>query len=139
MNFLLDTCVVSEATKISPAASVGAWLREYAVDYLYLSALTIGEIQKGITRLDEGKKRQNLQHWLDTDLRPRFVEHILPVDEEVAVAWGLLDADMQKAGTPIPILDGLIGATAIVHNLAIATRNELHFHRIGVRVFNPWN
>jgi len=91
---------------------------------VYVSVLTLGEIQKGIARL-AGPKRQNaVQHWLDGGLRPRFAGRILPVDEAVALTWGLIQAEVDRRRQTVPTIDGLLGATAIAANLVAVTRNE---------------
>lgn len=139
MNYLIDTCVVSELVKARPKASVVQWIEGCDEDALFLSVLTLGEIRKGIEKLDDQTRRRALQRWLDGDLRNRFAGRILPVSEEVASTWGTLQAAAERKGTPIPSIDGLIGATAIANNLTVATRNAGDLLRTGAMVFNPWD
>jgi predicted nucleic acid-binding protein len=106
---------------------------------LFLSVLTIGEIQKGIAKLPGGSRRTSLQTWLDSELRERFSDRILAISEEVALTWGIIQGEAERQGRSIPTIDGLIGATAICNNLTVATRNEKDIQATGVRIFNPWN
>ena len=139
MTYLLDTCVISELLKLKPNQRVMKWFENRSDDTLYLSALTLGEIQKGIAKLTDTKRRGAIQHWLDTDVRARFSDRILPVDEKVALTWGQIEGDAQRRGFPVPTVDALLGATAIVHNLVIVTRDTSDIERTGARVLNPWN
>lgn len=138
MNYLADTCVVSELIKVRPNASVVKWIEGCDEDTLFLSVLTIGEIQKGIAKLSDASRRNTLQHWLDGDLRDRFAGRILHVSEEVACTWGIIQAAAEREGVPIPSIDGLICATAITHNLTLVTHNIKDMVRTGVRVLDPW-
>lgn len=139
MNHLLDTCVLSELRK--PAANPGLvdWARRADEPGLYLSVLSIGEIQRGIARLDDGRRKQALQHWLEHELLARFSGRILPVELEAALEWGLVGAARERAGRPAPVTDSLIAATAIVHNLVLVTRNQKDFSGYPVKVLNPWS
>ena len=139
MNYLLDTCVISEAAKPKPEKSVTRWIDGCDEESLFLSVLTIGEIQKGIARISDKTRRIKFQQWLDTELRQRFVYRILSIDESVALTWGLVQGKAEAIGRPLPTIDGLLAATALVHNLVLVTRNEPDFLATGVNVFNPWN
>ena len=139
MKHLLDTCVLSELRK--PAADPGLvdWARRADEPGLYLSVLSIGEIQRGIARLDDGRRKQDLQHWLEHELLARFSGRILPVELEAALEWGLVGAARERCGRPAPVMDSLIAATAIVHNLVLVTRNQKDFSGYAVKVLNPWS
>ncbi|MBN2189544.1 MAG: type II toxin-antitoxin system VapC family toxin [Chitinispirillaceae bacterium] len=138
MNYLIDTCVVSELIKDKPDRRVAKWIDGCDEESLYLSVLTIGEIRKGIAKLNAGARKSLLQKWLDSDLRQRFLGRVLPVSEAVAVAWGDIQGRAEAAGAPLPTIDGLLGATAIVHRCAIATRDESGIAPTGAPVVNPW-
>lgn len=138
MRFLLDTCVLSEMIKPRPNRHVTAWLSECDENALFLSVLTLGEIQKGIAKLPGGVRKNAIQHWLDNDLRERFADRILAISAEVALTWGTVAGDAEKQGKPLPSIDGLLAATALAHNLTLVTRNENDMRRTGVRLFNPW-
>jgi len=105
---------------------------------IYLSVITLGEITKGILRLPDPAKAQRLQAWLDNDLRSRFHGRLLGVDADVAMEWGAVCAEAERAGTPRPVIDALLAATARVHGLTLVTRNTADFLNIRVDVFNPW-
>ena len=100
--------------------------------------LTLGELQRGISRLPASRKRSRLQTWLDADLRQRFEGRILPIDVAVALRWGEVQARVEAKGTPLPVMDSLIACTALVHGFTVVTRNGEHFERTGVAVVDPW-
>ncbi len=138
MSYLLDTCVVSELVKPAPDAQVVAWLRHQPEEQLYLSVLTLGELQKGIARLRDGRRRRSLQAWLDGDLEQRFAGRVLALTRDVARAWGRVQAQAEQQGRRLPLFDSLIAATALTHDAAVVTRNEDDVRPSGVRVVNPW-
>ncbi len=138
MKYLLDTCAISEMVKAKPSETVVEWIEGCEEDAIFLSVLTLGEIQKGIPKLTDERRRAKIQRWLDTDLRDRFEDRILAVSEEVALTWGNLEGEAEVKGRPIPAIDGLIGATAIAHNLTVVTRNADDISATGARVLNLW-
>jgi toxin FitB len=133
--FILDTMVVSERTKPRPNASVRAWLNTLEPASQFVSAISIGEISFGIRRMGSGRDKRRLEAWLSGELIPLFAGRILSVDVQVAERWGIL---RHEVGRSLSAADSLIGATALVHGLAVATRNERDFDDLGVRVINPW-
>ncbi len=139
MSYLLDTCVLSEFQRPTPQASVVAWLRAQEEETFFLSVLTLGELQRGISRLPASRKRNRLQTWLDSDLRQRFEGRILPIDDAVATRWGDVQARVEAKGAPLPVMDSLIASTALIHDLAVVTRNGEDFARTGVAVVDPWS
>jgi len=138
VKYLLDTCLISELVKKSPNASVLGWLDKQDEDQLYLSALTIGELQKGISKLADARKKEELQIWLSSDLVSRFERRILNIDPEVAIRWGELIGEAESRGKRLPVIDSLIATTSAVHNLAVVTRNTEDLEKYAVRVLNPW-
>jgi len=138
VNYLLDTCIPSEVPKPEPYPLVLAWLEAQSEEALFRSALTIGELQRGLARLPKSHKKEMLSQWLVEGLLPRFRGRILPLDEQVALRWGDLTAASQAAGRPLPAIDSLIAATALVHRLTIVTRNVDDMEPSGVSVLNPW-
>ena len=138
MRYLLDTNVLSEAARPAPDASVLDWLEKRPALELAISVLTLGEIAKGVHLLSEGAKRERLAAWLSTELSAQFTGRLLPVDERVALAWGHLVADGRRTGRELPVIDGLLLATAMVHQLVFVTRNERDCAGRGVSILNPW-
>lgn len=136
MSWLLDTIVISEPHQRTPNRDVTAWLDAQPESEMFLSALTLGELQHGAALLPAGPKRQRLLNWINNDLRQRFAGRILPVDERVSLAWGNLRAAHWRQ--PLPTIDSLIAATALAHGLTLATRNTADMARTGVSLFNPW-
>lgn len=137
-GFLLDTNVISELVKPQPEANVTAWIEGTDESVLYLSVLTLGEIRRGIAVLPQSRRRATLEAWLDKDLRARFEDRILAIDQEVADRWGLLTAFARNSGIVLPVIDGLLAATALEHNLTLVTRDTGQIPSMGVAVFNPW-
>ena len=138
MNYLLDTCVLSEFTRRRPDKKVVRWLDQIDEDKLYVSVITIGEIQHGIERLPESHRKTDLLTWMNNGLLGRFEGRILPLDTPTMHIWGSLTARMELAGQPMGLMDSLIIATALQNNLIIATRNVSDFIPCGVQVTNPW-
>ncbi len=138
MKYLLDTCVISELTKKNPDPLVVQWIKKNHEVDLYLSVITLGEIQKGITKLSESKKKKDLREWLENDLPPRFERRLLAVTMAVAKKWGEIEGVTEQMGEKIPAIDCLIAATGIVNNLTVVTRNTEDMERSGVKLLNPW-
>jgi len=139
VTFLLDTCVLSELVKPRPNEKVVRWVDSVDERKLFLSVLTVGELEKGITKLQESQRKAELQGWLKYDLAERFAGRILPVDSAVAIAWGRVQGQAERAGAKLPVIDSLLAATAEIHSLILATRNTADFDRCGATVFNPWD
>jgi predicted nucleic acid-binding protein len=137
-GFLLDTNVISELIKPRPEKTVTAWIESTDESLLCLSVLTLGEIRRGIAVLPQSRRRANLEAWLDKDLPARFEGRILPIDQEVSDRWGLLTAAARNSGIVLPVIDGLLAATALEHNLTFVTRDIGQIPSMGVAVFNPW-
>ena len=138
MKYLLDTSVISELTKKKPDPKVIQWIKKNHEVDLYLSVLTLGEIQKGITKLSESKKKKDLREWLEKDLPQRFERKFLAVTMAVAKKWGEIERDTEQKGEKMPAIDSLIAATGIVNNLTVVTRNTEDMERSGVKLLNPW-
>lgn len=136
--FLLDTNVVSEPKRARPDMRVVDWLGEQLPSDLHISVLTVGELRRGIVRLEPGRRRDDLDFWL-AELILRYGERILPVDLDVAERWAALAEAARTAGRPSEMTDELIAATAHVHGLTVVTRNSRHFEPAGCRVLSPWS
>ena len=137
MNYLLDTCVLSEFRKPAPSAKVLAWMDEQADDSLYISVLTIGELDKGICRMPPSNRKTNLAAFVDA-LIARFDRRILNLDTETLRRWGEMIAALESKGRPMPVIDSLMAATALARGMTLVTRNEDDFIPAGIRVLNIW-
>ncbi|MDF1580356.1 MAG: type II toxin-antitoxin system VapC family toxin [Desulfuromonadales bacterium] len=138
MKYLLDTCLVSELVKKESNPAVVSWLDEQDEQKLFLSVLNLGELQKGISKLPDGAKKEALHAWVAVDLVERFSGRILELDLETALCWGKLQGEAEQAGEKLPVMDALIAATATAHGLMVVTRNVKDMERCGVRICNPW-
>jgi predicted nucleic acid-binding protein len=138
-GFLLDTNIISELVKPKPDPKVTAWIESIDERLLHVSVLTLGEIRKGIASLRDASRRVRLEAWLDSDLVLRFAERILLIDRAVADRWGRITAEASAAKSPLPVIDGLLAATALDHNLTLVTRNTKDVAVTGVPVFDPWS
>jgi predicted nucleic acid-binding protein len=138
VSWLLDTCVNSELVRTRPKASVVSWVRERNEDDLFLSVITIGELEKGIAKLSESPKRVALEQWVRRELADRFRNRLLLIDSAVAARWGTMAGVSEAHGQPLPVIDSLIAATSLQHALTVVTRNTDDLERCGARCFNPW-
>jgi predicted nucleic acid-binding protein len=137
-GFLLDTNCVSELVRVKPEPRVMEWMETTDEGLVYLSVLTLGEIRKGLAGLAQGKRRTRLETWLEVELQARFADRILAIDATVSLRWGLLAAQAKSRGMSLPIIDGLLAATALHYNLTVVTRNSSDFRNAQVPVLNPW-
>lgn len=135
MTYLLDTNVICEATAKRPDAQVLAWSEAHA-DECCLSCVSLGEIWKGIHLLPEGKRKHAISLWA-SGMESDFSDRVIDLDSETLKAWGKLYAKHEAKGFNLGILDSLLAATALVHDLTIATRNTDDFPR-EVKTVNPW-
>ena len=140
MNYLLDTCVISELVKPKPDSRVTQWVRSQDEENLFLSVITIGEIQKGISKLPNGRnKKQQLQNWLSNELRERFTDRILEITVGVAHVWGQILGVCEKKGVSLPAIDSLIASQGIFHKMTVVTRNISDMEPSGASLYNPWS
>ena len=137
-GFLLDTNVLSEFARTGePDQHVDRWLKATAEESLFASVLTFAEIRRGIELLPSGKRRNQLEQWLE-EAGVSFETRLLPVTKTIADRWAVLSAWAQRRGTPLANIDGLLAATALEHDLTLATRNVKDFHATGIELVNPW-
>lgn len=136
MNYLVDTDVLSDPSRPQPSPKVDAWLAVHQND-LYASAISIGEIKRGIERLEAGAKRARLEKWLE-DISASMSGPILAYNTRVAETWGEMMAEMERQGHTMPLADSLIAAIAKRHNLTLATRNTADFAHTGLRLVKPF-
>jgi predicted nucleic acid-binding protein len=137
-GFLLDTKVVSELVRPRPNPRVTKWLDSIDEELLCLSVLTLGEIRKGITTLTDPARKIKLEAWLSGNLLARFESRILPIDRAIADRWGQIAGFLAAQGSLLPVIDGLLAATALHHNLTLVTRNISDVALTRVGVFDPW-
>lgn len=137
MSFLLDTNAISEGRRQVPDRGFVDWLNSQEDEALFISALSIGELRRGLLLLPGGARRAAVESWLVGTLKS-FSARTLPVDEAVAVAWAELAANLKSQGHSIGAIDELIAATALAHDLVVVTRNLRHFEPTGCRVLCPW-
>ncbi len=138
MSYLLDTNCISEPTREKPEPRVLSWLEAVDESQLYLSVLTLGEIRKGASALPESRRRSHLEVWLESQVKVRFSGRILPITDDIAERWGWLAAEAKITGRSLPVIDGLLAATALHHNLVLVSRNVTDFLVTRVPILNPW-
>ena len=134
MKYLVDANVLSEPTKPTPDPRVLAWLRAREPD-IAVDPVILGELRFGILILPKGRKRAALERWFAAGVG---VLNCLPWDAETGLKWAELLARLRATGKAMPIKDSLIAATALVHGLAVATRNRADFVNAGVRIVDPF-
>jgi predicted nucleic acid-binding protein len=139
VSWLLDTNVLSESVRPQPDPHVVRWLAEIDEDAVHLSVIVLAEIRRGIELLPSGPRRDRLIAWLEKDLISRFDGRILDIDRSIAEGWGKLIAVAQKSGVALSPMDAFFGATALVYDLTLVTRDIGPFERLSVPVFNPWD
>ena len=134
MSFLLDTNVVSEIQKKAPDRGVATWFASVPADKLFLSVLVVGEIRQGIARLArrDPAQAESFEHWLSR-LTDGYGDRIVPITVRIAEAWGRLNVP-----DPVPVVDGLLAATALVHDWTLVTRNVNDVTSTGVRLLDPF-
>jgi len=137
VSFLLDTCLLSELTRPKPHPNVIRWFEAQDSAALFVSVLTIGEIEKGIAALSTGRKKVALSGWLAT-LRSTYGDRLLPIDAAIAAIWGRIAARVDRDGGTLAVVDGLIAATALHHGYTVVTRNVGDFQKTGVALLNAW-
>lgn len=138
MRFLLDTCVISELAAKRPSPVVADWIDSVDPDSIYLSGVTIGEIQKGIEKQSNPSRKEYLKSWLHDELLVRFQDRLAMLDIGVLLEWGTLTGRLEAQGKAMPAVDSLIAATALHGRFVLVTRNENDFQRSGAQIFNPW-
>ena len=134
MKYLVDANVLSEPTKPTPDPRAVEWLRAHEPD-IAVDPVILGELRFGILILPKGRKRTSLERWFEAGVGRL---HCLPWDADTGLKWAELLARLRTAGKAMPVKDSLIAATALVHGLAVATRNHADFMKAGVRIVDPF-
>lgn len=141
MKYLLDTNIISEFVSKKPNQKVLDYINSLDENDIYLSVITLGEIRFGIEKLDrekQKKKIKNLSHWLNNDLMQRFEGRVLDIDLEIMLKWGEVNAQLQKVGKPMPIMDSLIASSCLAKDFVLITRNEKDFYSFEMEMVNPF-
>ena len=138
MKYLFDTCVVSELISKKPNDAVLEWISQQDERRVYLSVITLGEIRHGIEKLPESRRKSSLVKWLENELMVRFKGRMLAVDVNVMMQWGKVVAQLERIGRPMPVMDSLVVAVALEHELCLVTRNEKDFENVDLPIVNPW-
>ncbi len=138
MSYVIDTCCISELAKSDPDKHVIQWFSDHNELDMYLSVITFGELRKGIEKLPSSKKKQRLNRWINEDLLQRFKNRVIDIGLDEVNQWGKVVARTEQMGTPIPAIEGLIAASALVHDFAVVTRNTKDMKASGVKLINPW-
>jgi predicted nucleic acid-binding protein len=134
MTYLVDANVLSEPTKPAPSSKVSDWLSANERN-LVVDSIILGELCIGIRALAPGRKRRQLEQWFDALMQ---TIECLPWDAAISRRWAKLVVDLKRKGKTMPLLDGMIAATALQHDLTIATRNTRDFRKAGLKVFDPF-
>ena len=137
MSFLLDTNAVSEWVKPRPNPGLIGWMESADEDRIFISVVSLAELRYGVERLAAGSRRNRLEGWLRDELPLRFEGRILPVDTNVAEAWGKTVSRSEAAGRPMGVMDAFLAATAEIRRLTLVTRNVSDFPLLKA-VLNPW-
>jgi len=139
MNYLIDTCVLSELKKRRPHRGLIEWFESIHDSELYVSILTLGELLKGIEKLPDSDRKETLSIWVENELMNYFAGRTLQIDYPIIQQWSVISAQGEQQGRPLPVIDGLLAATALQHGLTLVTRNVKDIEHCGVAVFNPWS
>jgi tRNA(fMet)-specific endonuclease VapC len=137
MRYLIDTCVFAEYAKPRQTTAVTDWVDDLPYDIVFVSVLTIGEMEKGILRMPPSRRKTSLAAFLE-DLIVRVGDHVLDVKTSTVRLWAEMVNDLERRGRPLPIIDSLLAATALEHGLTLVTRNESDFAQTGVKILNLW-
>lgn len=137
MKYLLDTCLLSELVKLVPEVTVLTWMGERKEHELFVSAISLAELHRGVAKLSPSKRRTELTHWLQK-LEAGFEDRVLPFTQKTAHVWAHMITQAEAQGKPMAAFDSIIAATALAHGLWLVTRNVRDFAYAGVNVYKPW-
>lgn len=135
--YLLDTCVLSELVKANPESAVLAWMGERKEHELFVSAMTIAELYRGIAKLPTSRRKSDLTVWLQ-QVEAGFDERVMSFTLDTAHVWAQMCANAEAAGKSMAAFDSIIAATAVEHSLCLVTRNIRDFSNVSVELLNPW-
>jgi predicted nucleic acid-binding protein len=135
---LVDTNVISEPLRHTPATQVVEWIDAQAIETLYLAAITVAELRFGVASLPTRRRRDKLQESLERQVLPLFAGRILPFDLAASQSYAESMAKARAAGLAVATADGYIAATALANGMMVATRDTGPFAAAGVAIINPW-
>lgn len=138
MRYLLDTCLLSELVKPSPNKSVLTWMAAQQERALFISAITLAELQRGVAKLPASRRRNDLSKWL-RQTEASFEDRVLSFSQTTSPHWAQMVAKAETAGHPMSSFDSIIAAVALEHGLTLVTRNVRDFAHAPVVVLNPWS
>jgi tRNA(fMet)-specific endonuclease VapC len=138
MKYILDTNAISELIAPQPNQGIIEWIDNQDPAHIFLTVMTIGEIQKGIGKLADSPRKKALTAWLHDDLLVRFDSQIINIDTSVMLTWGELVGKLEQKGLSMSAIDSLIAAIALQGNFALVTRNASDFQHAGVTIISPW-
>ena len=139
MKYLFDTSIITELISNQPNPNLIAFVDSLDQEDIYLSAITVGEIAKGLHLLPNSNRKRELDAWLRENLLVRFEGRILPLDADLFIRWGEFTAKLELLEVPeIPAFDSLIAATAWMHKMVLVTNNEDDYNNTGLEIVNPW-
>ena len=134
----MDTNVISELVRSAPDSNLIRWLTRQSASLIHLSVISLGELAPGLARMPSGSRREQLEDWLENDVRAQFSGRLLEFGEPQAMAWGRLRARTERQGSTRSAVDLQIAATAEVAGLSLATRNIRDFENLGITLVDPW-
>jgi predicted nucleic acid-binding protein len=134
MTYLVDANVLSEPTRVRPDSKVVAWLTNHEGDFV-VDSIVLGELSVGILSLPRGRKRAQLEKWFEAVVS---AIECLPWDAAVSLRWAKLVVELKKKGRALPLMDAMVAATALAHDLTVVTRNVRDFQETGVKIVNPF-
>lgn len=137
-GYLVDTNVLSELVKPRPESGVLKWFSVTGNEDVFVSVLTVSEMRRGALMAPNPVRRAHLNRWIDTNVLKEFMGRVLSVDAPVAERWAHLSAAARLRGRLLPVVDALLAATALEHNLSLVTRNTRDLETTGVPLINPW-
>jgi toxin FitB len=137
MMYLFDTNIISENSKKQPDQNVIAWLKSVPMDQTRISSVSLGEIRRGIHQLEQGKRKTELETWY-SDTRATYLQQIIAADEIIFECWAEEMTRLKRLGRTPQVMDALIAATALKHNLVMVTRNVEDFSIFNLEIINPF-
>jgi Predicted nucleic acid-binding protein, contains PIN domain len=138
MNYLFDTNLISELIAQRPNQKVIDWIDSLDPESIYLSVITLGELHKGVAKLPDSRRKQQILEWLEEQFQVRFSEQLVEITTETMLVWGQLVARLEREGHPMPAIDSLIAASALAGGFTLVTRNTADFQHTGISLLNPW-